>query len=192
MIREKIIKEIITNKDVLDIGSIGQTSSYSLWEILKEAKTKSLTGIDLPDAKEMAVEKFKITEDRLPKETNIVFGNMETYIFNRQFDVIIAGDVIEHVENQGLFLNNIRKHLRQDGILILTTPNAKWPSVIMKPNETHTLWHDRYTLERILNNCGMYIYKLKYYYGNKKKYFFLLRPFILKQGILVLCKIRNQ
>ena len=108
-------------------------------------------------------------------------------ITERTFDVVVAGDVIEHVYNQGLFLNNIHKHLNDEGKLIITTPNAKWPTVILKPNPTHTLWHDRFTLEYILKEHGFKIDKFLYYYGNKKNYNLVARLLTMRQSICVIC-----
>jgi 2-polyprenyl-3-methyl-5-hydroxy-6-metoxy-1,4-benzoquinol methylase len=39
-------------------------------------------------------------------------------------DVVIAGEVIEHVDDPGLFLDAMRVLLADDGVLVLTTPNA--------------------------------------------------------------------
>lgn len=186
MIREEIILKRIKNKHILDIGSLGQTDSYSLWRLYKNSNLKSLTGIDLPSAEINAKEQFKV--EHIPHDTRIVEGNMENFEFNRKFDVVVAGDVIEHVSNQGLFLQNIHRHLYDDGELIITTPNAKWPTVFLRPNPTHTLWHDIYTLERILSLSGFKITYKKFYYGNKKNYYFFLKPLIYKQGLLVICK----
>jgi 2-polyprenyl-3-methyl-5-hydroxy-6-metoxy-1,4-benzoquinol methylase len=187
MIREKIILKEIKNKDVLDIGSIGQSKAYSLWNLYKNSKFKSLTGIDLPRSAEISQKKFL-------DDIRIIKGNMEYYQFNKKFDIVIAGDVIEHVNNQGLFLNNIYNHLNDDGKLIITTPNAKWPTVFLKPNPTHTLWHDRYTLMRILKNSGFQIIYFKYYFGNKINYSFIVKPLIIRQAIIVICKkiIKNE
>ena len=41
-----------------------------------------------------------------------------------KFDVIVAGEVIEHLENPGLFLRSARQLLREGSRLILTTPNV--------------------------------------------------------------------
>jgi len=191
MFREKIIKKIIADKDILDIGSIGQTGEYLLWELYKTVKIKSLTGIDLPNAKETALNNFNITNKDLNNDIRIVCGDMETYEFNKKFDVIIAGDVIEHVNNQGLFLKNIHNHLRDDGKLVITTPNAKWLTAIMPPNPTHVLWHDKYTLTRILKLNGFKIDSYRYYYGNKKKYNIFIRPLVARQGIIVICSINK-
>lgn len=174
MTREEIIQPLIAGKDVLDIGSVGQTESYRLWHTLK-AYAKSLAGIDT----------------QAGDDGRIVVGNMETYDFGRHFDVVVAGDVIEHVDNQGLFLDNIHRHLHPDGRLILTTPNAKWLTVFAKPNPTHTLWHDRYTLAYLLGRHGFAIERLEYYYGNKPNYFLLLKPLLMRQGMFVVARKRE-
>jgi 2-polyprenyl-3-methyl-5-hydroxy-6-metoxy-1,4-benzoquinol methylase len=187
MIREKIILSTIKDKKVLDIGSIGQTNDYNLWNLYFTVPFKELTGIDLPDSKQSLQDVFKINKVDTQRPSNIVFGNMENYKFNEKFDVIVAGDVIEHVSNQGLFLQNIREHLNENGQLIITTPNAKWLTVIFKPNPTHTLWHDRYTLEYILKQNGFQIELFKYYFGNKNHYNWISRILTLRQSMIFIC-----
>jgi 2-polyprenyl-3-methyl-5-hydroxy-6-metoxy-1,4-benzoquinol methylase len=188
MIKEDIILDLAVGKDVLDIGSVGQASAYSLWNLLLNVNTRSLTGIDLPDAHVTAQNVFSVTAVTLPAGGNIVSGNMETHDFGRQFDVIIAGDVIEHVDNQGLFLQNIKKHLKPDGRLAVSTPNAKWFTVILRPNPYHTMWHDKYTLLLVLNRCGFTVDTFRYYYGNKPYYNPLYRLLCYRQGMLAICR----
>lgn len=43
---------------------------------------------------------------------------------NKTFDVIIAGEMIEHLNNPGLFLNGIKRFMHSDSILVVTTINA--------------------------------------------------------------------
>jgi 2-polyprenyl-3-methyl-5-hydroxy-6-metoxy-1,4-benzoquinol methylase len=185
MFREKIILSLIENKKVLDIGSFGQTDEYSLWELYQDVKMKSLTGIDLPNEQESINKTFKTKKN--VKDLRILSGNMETYNFNEKFEIIIAGDIIEHVYNQGLFLNNIYKHLEDDGKLIMTTPNAKWLTVFLIPNATHTLWHDRYTLSYLLKQHGFKIDVFNYYPGNKKSYNIFKRFLAKKQSMFLIC-----
>jgi 2-polyprenyl-3-methyl-5-hydroxy-6-metoxy-1,4-benzoquinol methylase len=187
MIREEIILSYTEGKDVLDIGSVGQdmnffsrqlvenakghSAKFFLWNLMKE-KAKSLTGIDIVPS----------------QNADIIQGDMESHSFGKLFDVAVAGDVLEHVDNQGSFLRNIHRHLKDDGILIITTPNAKWPTVIQKPNPTHTLWHDRFTLDEILKRCGFEIIRLDYYVGNKPHYNLLLKILGARQVLLVVCR----
>ena len=43
---------------------------------------------------------------------------------DEKFDVIIGGEMIEHLSNPGLFLQGIKRFMRKDTRLILTTVNA--------------------------------------------------------------------
>lgn len=171
MIREDIILELIKNKSVLDVGSVGQSQKYGLWSLMKK-QAKSLLGIDIEDS----------------NDKDIVKGNIENYKFNKKFDVVIAGDLIEHLDNPGMFLDNINKCMHKDSILIITTPNAKWFTVILKPNPTHTLWHDKYTLSYLLNKHKFKIEYFRYYPGNKLYYNLVKRLLAFRQGIFVICK----
>ena len=170
MIREAIILEHARDRDLLDIGCMGRTQKYKLWPQVK-AVAKSYTGIDV----------------QTPNSPDVVQGNMENYDFGRTFDVVIAGDVIEHVSNQGLFLDNIVRHLRDDGVLIITTPNAKWPTVFLSPHPDHVLWHDRSTLRGVVRRHGLEVKHFQYYYGNKPHYNFFKRLLTRRQGMLMIC-----
>jgi 2-polyprenyl-3-methyl-5-hydroxy-6-metoxy-1,4-benzoquinol methylase len=58
---------------------------------------------------------------------DIVHGSIEVLdeVFpDQKFDVILAADVMEHLNNPGLFLQSARKLLEPDGELIITVPNA--------------------------------------------------------------------
>jgi SAM-dependent methyltransferase len=50
--------------------------------------------------------------------------NLEAVGLNKNFDVVVAGEMIEHLPNPGLFLRGIKRFLRDDSLMILTTPNA--------------------------------------------------------------------
>lgn len=52
----------------------------------------------------------------------------------KRFDTIIAGEIIEHIENPSLFLKECRKILKDKGRLILTTPNAIGLQYIKNPS----------------------------------------------------------
>lgn len=182
MIREALIAKYCKGKDVLDVGSVGQTDEYCLWNLLSD-HARHLTGIDLDSSDEARHDGFQ--KATLKAQHLIVQGNMETHDFGKQFEVVVLGDIIEHVENQGLLLRNIRRHLAPGGVMILTTPNAKWPTcLLLKPNPTHTIWHDKYTLQRILTVCGYKIVHFQYYFGNKPYYNPISRALCWRQGML--------
>lgn len=59
--------------------------------------------------------------------TNLLRVNLEelpAVELEKQFDVIIAGEMIEHLNNPGLFLEGIKRFIKPGGQLVLTTINA--------------------------------------------------------------------
>lgn len=59
---------------------------------------------------------------------NILVGNVEHLEDLSQdlapFDVVLAGDIIEHLSNPGKMLDGIKKRLKPNGRLIVSTPNS--------------------------------------------------------------------
>jgi 2-polyprenyl-3-methyl-5-hydroxy-6-metoxy-1,4-benzoquinol methylase len=59
---------------------------------------------------------------------NIVVGDVqrleELPIAPESFDVIVAGDIIEHISNPGKMLDGIHRLLKSNGALIISTPNS--------------------------------------------------------------------
>jgi len=49
---------------------------------------------------------------------------LEEVPLNETFDVIIAGEIIEHLANPGLFLQGIKRFMNQQTKLVITTVNA--------------------------------------------------------------------
>jgi SAM-dependent methyltransferase len=49
---------------------------------------------------------------------------LEEAELDQQFDVILAGEMIEHLSNPGLFLRGIKRFMRSDSTLVITTVNA--------------------------------------------------------------------
>jgi SAM-dependent methyltransferase len=49
---------------------------------------------------------------------------LEEVPLSETFDVIVAGEMIEHLNNPGLFLTGIRRFMNADTLLVLTTVNA--------------------------------------------------------------------
>ena len=65
---------------------------------------------------------------RLPKLSGIQMINADAQFLpfkNDVFDGVISHHVIEHIENDGLFLNEIKRILKKGGFAIMGTPNRK-------------------------------------------------------------------
>jgi SAM-dependent methyltransferase len=55
---------------------------------------------------------------------NLFFGDATRIDLEGRFDIVFAGEIIEHVPNPGQLLDNIKHLLIDGGELIITTPNA--------------------------------------------------------------------
>lgn len=105
---------------------------------------------------------------------NIVYGNVEKLsevneIKNKQFDVIIAGDLIEHLFNAGLFLDSVSEFMHEKTELILTTPNCFSTRFIIPyvfrgeiVREDHTCWYSKKTLSQLLEMKNFHVTEFHY------------------------------
>ena len=111
---ELILDEVKDTDSVLDVGfALRDHAEGNVWlhELLCQ-KARRVVGVDriIPGVAET-------------NNYNIVTADAESMKLNEKFDLIIAGELIEHLSNPGLFLEGARKHLKEGGRLILTSPN---------------------------------------------------------------------
>lgn len=50
--------------------------------------------------------------------------NLNIELKRHNFDIILAGEIIEHLSNPGIFVKNLTSLMKDNAILIVTTPNA--------------------------------------------------------------------
>jgi|GEM_PF-3449272 len=106
----QLIGLVPINKTVLNVGCAQNPQLHHLLA----GKSAGAVGIDI-DAKGIRA---------LKKKGYRVFTmNAEEIRFKEKFDCIIAGELIEHLNNPGLFLEKAYEHLNPKGKLIITTPN---------------------------------------------------------------------
>jgi len=167
MLRDKfeIIKKYVKGKDVLDCGCVGSnesgahTSKFLHQKIVENSR--SVLGID---TNALGVEQLK------DMGYNVIYANVETIDIGKKFDVIVAGDLIEHISNLGLFLGNVKKHLRKGGLLIIHTPNpfgiTRFYHMLIKGyvevNPDHMCYYDIITLKQALERHGYKIIESHY------------------------------
>lgn len=89
--------------------------------------------------------------------------------FNFKFDIIFAGEVIEHIIDDEKFVENIYKLLNENGLFVLTTPNlfyllnrftfifGKMPYFAYAPYHYHI--YDIETISKIILKSGFRIKK---------------------------------
>lgn len=91
------------------------------------------------------------------------------------FDVIIAGEVIEHLQNPGLFLSGIKRFMHPGTDLIVTTVNAyaafrfliymlRGKGGVNEPvHPDHVAYFSYRTLTKMLNNAGFTVREFFFY-----------------------------
>lgn len=154
------LKVFFVNKRVLDVGCAG---GYGRPNWMHEAISKTALytkGIDISEA---------VIADAKSKGFNVEFGDAQAFSLNEKFDVVHAGELIEHLDNFHGFLQSSKKHLAPDGILLLTTPNAtRMNNFIyslfggLQVNAEHTCWFCEKTITTLLIRNGYKIEKFDY------------------------------
>jgi 2-polyprenyl-3-methyl-5-hydroxy-6-metoxy-1,4-benzoquinol methylase len=121
-----ILSHVSKNAKVLDIGCVGGVERYgsSRWlHGLLNKVAKEVVGIDIDrnGAREL-----------IDREYNVIIADIQSLELARTikekfglFDVVVASEVIEHLSNIGLFLDNVKSLLKANGFVIITTPNAQ-------------------------------------------------------------------
>lgn len=128
-------------------------------------------------------------------------ADVETMDLGKQFDTIVAGELIEHLENPGLFLRNMRRHLKPNGTLIISTPNPFYQGQSWKiwrygrpmVHEDHTNWQDPATLTQLFHRTGLEPFEGYWVQPSRstlKTWKRLLRPYFA-HGFMMLARPKN-
>lgn len=148
----------IEGRDVLDLGCVSHDpqnyrSPYWLHKALA-GKAQSLLGMDLSE------QGVSFLAER---GFNVVHGDAQSFELGRQFDCIVAGDLIEHLEDFSGFLESCKRHLRPGGALLISSPNPWYWRNIAKSilsdevpsNIEHTCWLCPRTLRQLVGRHGL-------------------------------------
>lgn len=149
-------------KMVLDLGCVRHSADFALadpeWLHKKiKAVARNIVGVDyLPqEVKKLNAAGY-----------DIIYGDVTKPIeLESAFDVIVAGDLIEHLTNFEAFFENCTRLLKPDGMLILSTPNpfysGEFHYVAFKGdyliNPEHTCWIDPQALLQLMSRFDFVI-----------------------------------
>jgi len=166
--RYKRIHAIVKGKSVLDLGCVDHnllSRDRSVWlhDVLRTS-ARVCVGVDY---EKEAVETLR------GKGYDIRVGDVESLALGQTYDVVVAGELIEHVPNPGKLLGTARRHLAEQGLLVLTTPNATGLYYFLgslcfgseRDNEDHCLMFTRCTLTKLLDKCGFDVIEATYILG---------------------------
>lgn len=137
--------------DILDVG--GRKSHYTI------GVPGRITISDLP--RETAVQKqlnLGVTEDTI-QQTRMRRSNVRDIVIDdmtrsslpeASFDYVVAVEVLEHVEEDALFVQGVSRVLRPGGVFLMTTPNG---DCVPNINPDHKRHYKRSQLHQLLGSC---------------------------------------
>lgn len=178
--RLEVINPLIENGKVLDLGVVDSRRMRRKTSERLEAKANLLfrqickinpktLGVDIDD------EGVQILRQ---EGYNVTTANVMTMNLGEQFDVIVAGEIIEHLDNPGQFLQNMHRHLRKNGTLVISTPNPFYIKQFWKiwrynrpqVHEEHTCWFDPLTLSYLCHLSGLNPYAIYWIKSRKQRF----------------------
>ena len=150
--RFEVVKPLIRGGSVLDIGCASRYGRPDWLHGLLAENVADLVGIDI-NAETIA---------KLAAEGQAVHeADAQDFDLHRTFDVVFAGELIEHLDNVHGFLTSVRRHLAPGGRLVLTTPNAFYVGNFVyrfgghgQVHPEHTCWYCEDTLRQVLQRNG--------------------------------------
>ncbi len=98
-------------ENVLEIGP--STSGGMIKNFIKKADT-----LDVIEISDEGCEFLR------SKGLNVFCGDIKDYKTNKKYDLIIATEVVEHVDNPELFIKSIKSLLSSKGVLFISTGNT--------------------------------------------------------------------
>jgi 2-polyprenyl-3-methyl-5-hydroxy-6-metoxy-1,4-benzoquinol methylase len=161
--RASYLSALAQGKKVLDVGVVEHCLDASLSEHWLHGKlcesAKLCVGVDILE------EEVTLLRQRGYDVRNV---DLTEVPLSEKFDVIIVGELIEHIAEPGKLLRNVSSMLEVDGLLALTTPNPWFINVLVKnlfgsqpftDSADHVAWYDASTLYEIGQRCGLELFR---------------------------------
>jgi len=157
--RCRYITQLARGKKVLDVGVVehfAEASQNDEW-LHEEVRwaASSCVGVDIL---EDGVRKLR------ERGYNVICADITQAPLNEIFDLVVIGEVIEHVGDPGALMKNAALMLAERGRLLLTTPNPWYLNPILKnvfegqpftDSADHVTWFDPSTLAEIGHRAGL-------------------------------------
>lgn len=156
------------DRSVLDIGFVEHDASYmdaADWEHgIVAAAAQRCVGIDILH------DEVEAAQQRGLEATVMDATGEET--LDERFDLVVIGDVIEHVHSPERLLEFAGRHLTDDGRILLKTPNPHWlihtirclfRGVVLE-NADHTAWFTPDNFRELADRTGLAV---EWYAGSR-------------------------
>ena len=144
-----LIKRTGPQPAILDVG--GRKSPYTI------GIPARITVIDLPRESEVQKNLNLGINDKVLSQIkarrsnieNVILGDMtRSDLPGDSFDLVVSVEVLEHVEEDELFVKEVHRVLKTGGTFLMTTPNGDW---VENKNPDHKRHYRKAQLERLLS-----------------------------------------
>jgi 2-polyprenyl-3-methyl-5-hydroxy-6-metoxy-1,4-benzoquinol methylase len=109
---DAVLPMIGVNKSVLDLACRDGTISMMIQEMGNSVECIEISEYSIARCKEKGLKVYDLDLNKNWAES-----------ISQKYDVVFAGEVLEHIYETDIFLTNIYKVLEDDGYLVLSTPN---------------------------------------------------------------------
>ncbi|MEW6278106.1 MAG: methyltransferase domain-containing protein [Candidatus Eremiobacterota bacterium] len=162
--RKPRLAELCRGKRVLHLGCVDaghmqeQIRAGTLLHLKLLEVAAEVWGLDLDAEGIQAMQRMGIP--------NLLAGNVESLhevpaLQGQSFDVVLASEVLEHVQNPGLFLESIKPWVRTGAKFVLTIPHAfsfdvAWYLLrnVEQVHPDHNYWFSYRTIRTLLEKSG--------------------------------------
>jgi 2-polyprenyl-3-methyl-5-hydroxy-6-metoxy-1,4-benzoquinol methylase len=167
--KDYLLFKYCSGKKILDVGCIGQDRSYEGPNWLHQKLRKVASHTDGVDILEDKVQELKQLGFSMFTPDGLVKGN-------KQYEVIVMADVIEHVNDPVSFLSFYSAFLSEGGVMIISTPNSNrsnnFVNILFENkysvNPEHTFWFCPKTFSEVINRANLILkefYWSPHYFG---------------------------
>ncbi len=190
--RIEYLCDLVKEKSVLDVGVVEHTSqamNSPNWlhkHLYNSAKT--CLGVDILDEEIKNLQSLGF---------NVIHADITKQPLDQKFDVIICGEVLEHLDIPAYLLKNAVQMLMPGGRLVLSVPNPWYVNVIIKnifngapyvDNADHVAWFDPCTLCELGLRHGLILERfagiaVKNTSSFRTKVFFSITPLLIRLGL---------
>jgi len=117
-----VLSKYTQNKSIINIGAgiYNERAAYVLHKkFIKNSLNKSVIAIEPYND----INNEEITND-LKYDFKVINKRIEKLNLKDKFDIVFSSEVIEHISNQESFIQKCKSFMKEDGLMIHTTPNS--------------------------------------------------------------------
>ncbi len=165
--RVRTLLSLVKGTAVLHLGCVNHKAPRTVAEernslhcqLVRHFLELHILGMDID---EQGIEQMRL------RGLTVTVGDAQALAARAEFDTVLAGELIEHLENPGLCLERCRRALKPGGRLLVSTPNVfsvMLALMYLKDydkafNPEHSAWFCPQTLRELVSRSGLRLSRL--------------------------------